>query len=127
MVQDGFFFRPKEYDGTSRGGKKDKLVQRRGPLDGTPFFRWFICIINLGRNRAKGQNITTISTLCTNVPASLSKIFTNFFLEGGLHSPFGIFYNISNKFEPVIFRPRFGNKIPFIQGGMNHKQWIINP
>ena len=40
--------------------KNDELVQRRVLLDGAPFFRWFICIIDLGRNRAKGQNITAI-------------------------------------------------------------------
>ena len=34
MVQNARLFRPKEYYGTSRGGKTGKLVQRRVLLDG---------------------------------------------------------------------------------------------
>ena len=39
MVHNGIFFHPKAYGGTSRGGKNDKLVQKREPLDGVPVFR----------------------------------------------------------------------------------------
>ncbi len=39
MVQDGIFFHPQAYVGTSRGGKNDKLEQKWVPLDGVPIFR----------------------------------------------------------------------------------------
>ncbi len=39
-VQDGIFFDPKEYDGTSRGQKNDKWAQNWGELDVLPNFTY---------------------------------------------------------------------------------------